>query len=211
MSSFLQIAAKSLSVVFYPLFIPTYGMGLFCLAHGVHIAPLAGVWITVALTGTFLLTCALPVTAIWIMMKRGEVKDLYIDDPRERTMPYIYTLFGFGCWCYMLIHILQVPLFLSCTAVGATAAIGIVCVINRWWKISAHLAGMGGLLGGILCYCLRLGAFPTGGTWVLWLGLSWLLMWARMYLNAHTGAQVSAGWLLGLVCTFIPYCLLANV
>ncbi len=202
-----DIIAKTLSVILYPLFVPTYGIVLFCYAYSLHVAPLAGVWMAVAIIGTFLLTCILPVTAIWIMMKKGEVKDLYMDDPRERTVPYLYSALGFGFWSYLLVQILHVPVYIGCVAIGGTLAIGLVAVINRWWKISAHLTGFGGLVGGILSYCLGLGAFPTWGTLCLWLGLSWLLMWARLYLDAHTGAQVSAGWLLGAACTFIPYCI----
>lgn len=209
MNKTLDIAAKFLSVVLYPLFVPTYGMVLFCWAHSLHVSPLPTIWVIVALVGTFLLTCVLPITAIWIMMKRGQIKDLYIDDPHERTMPYLYAFMGFGFWAYLLVHVLHAPSFLGGVAVGATIAIGLVAVINRWWKISAHLSGMGGLVGGILSYCLGLGAVPTGGTWAALLGVSWLLMAARLRLNAHTDAQVSAGWLLGLACTFLPYLIMS--
>ena len=208
MTKTLDIIAKTLSVVLYPLFVPTYGIALFCYAYSLHVAPLAGVWVAVAVIGTFILTCLLPITAIWIMMKKGEVKDLNIDNPRERTIPYLYSALGFGFWSYLLVQVLQAPIFISCVAIGGTLAIGLVAIINRWWKISAHLTGLGGLVGGILSYCLGLGAYPTWGTLCLFLGLSWALMWARLYLDAHTPAQVSAGWLLGLTCTFVPYCIL---
>ena len=208
MTKILDIIAKTLSVVLYPLFVPTYGIALFCYAYSLHVAPLAEVWVAVAVIGTFILTCLLPITAIWIMMKKGEVKDLNIDNPRERTIPYLYSALGFGFWSYLLVQVLHAPIFISCVAIGGTLAIGLVAIINRWWKISAHLTGLGGLVGGLLSYCLGLGAYPTWGTLCLFLGLSWALMWARLYLNAHTPAQVSAGWLLGLTCTFVPYCIL---
>ena len=164
-------------------------------------------WVAVAVIGTFILTCLLPITAIWIMMKKGDVKDLNIDNPRERTIPYLYSALGFGFWSYLLVQILHAPVFISCVAIGATLAIGLVAIINHWWKISAHLTGLGGLVGGVLTYCLGLGAYPTWGTLCLFLGLSWLLMWARLYLDAHTAAQVCTGWLLGMICTFVPYCI----
>lgn len=211
MSYFLDIAAKILSVVLYPLFIPTYGICLFCYAHSMHIAPLHWAWTLIAIPGTFILTCVLPLTSIWIMMKRGEVKDLYIDNPRERTMPYIYAALGFGFWSYLMASILHAPLFLSFIAIGATVAIGVVAVINRFWKISAHLTGLGGLVGGIVSYCVGIGVIPTWVTFCLWLGLSLLLMYARLRLNAHTPAQVCSGWLLGLCCTSFPYCIYAYV
>ncbi len=211
MNTLLNIVAKILSVVLYPLFVPTYGIVLFCCAYSMHVAPLAGVWMAVAIIGTLILTCLLPITAIWIMMKKGEVKDLDMNDPRERTIPYLYSALGFGFWSYLLVQILHAPVYICCVAIGGTLAIGLVAVINRWWKISAHLTGFGGLVGGLMSYCLGLGAFPTWGTLCLWLGISWALMWARLYLNAHTPAQVCSGWLLGLTCTFAPFCILNYV
>lgn len=202
-----DITAKALSVLLYPLFVPTYGVALFCYACSVHTAPQHPVWIILALAGTFLLTCILPVTAIWIMMKRGEVTDMQIENAKERTMPFIYTILGFCFWCYLLIAILHAPLYISLVAVGATVATTAVAIINHWWKISAHLTGLGGLIGGLMSYCLGIGAIPTWSTLSGWLALSIALMYARLHLNAHTPAQVCAGWLLGIACTFLPYCI----
>lgn len=211
MNRLLDIIAKTLSVLLYPLFVPTYGMAIFCYAHSVHIAPLHGAWVLVAVIGTFVLTCLSPLGAIWIMMRRGMVSDLHITAPEERTMPYLCAAVGFAFWSYLMVSVLHAPLFISLVAIGATAAIAIVAVINKWWKISAHLTGFGGLVGGLFSYCLGLGAIPTWGTIALWLSVSLILMWARLRLNAHTPAQVCAGWLLGLICTFIPYCIYCYV
>ncbi len=200
-----DIAANILSVLFYPLFIPTYGMIFFCRAYSMHATPLPLVWQLVAIFGTFALTCAIPISAIWIMVRKGDIKDMQIENMHERTIPYLYTLFGFGCWSYFLFSILHAPLSISMISVGATVAIGLIALINRWWKISAHLTGTGGFVGGLMAYCLSIGAIPTIGTMTLFFGLSLLMMWARLRLNAHTDSQVSAGWLLGMICTFIPY------
>jgi len=212
MSRFPDILAKSLSVIFYPLFVPTYGIALFCWAYALQTeVPFPWIWTAIAVIGTFVLTCALPITAIWILMRRGTVKDLNIGDARERTMPYLYSLMGFGFWAYLMIAVLHAPLSLAYVSIGATFAIGLITLINRWWKISAHLTGLGGLIGGMFSYCLETGTLPTWHTLVLWFALTWLLMWARLYLNAHTSAQVCAGWLLGMSCTFLPYCIAAYV
>lgn len=207
MNRLLDIMAKTLSVLLYPLFVPTYGMIIFCVAFSAHVAPLPSVWTAIAVLGTLLLTCVIPVTAIWIMVRKGEIEDMQIENPEQRTIPYLYAALGFCFWCYLVFSVLKAPVFLSFIAAGATAAIALVALINRGWKISAHLTGMGGLTGGLITYCLGIGAIPTGMTLVLWLALSWLLMMARIRLNAHTPAQVSAGWLLGITCTFLPYCI----
>lgn len=211
MSKVSDIVANVLSVVFYPLFIPTYGMSLFCYAYSRQSVLLPPVWMAVAIVGTFLLTCAIPLSAIWIMIRKGDLKDIQIEDMNDRTVPYIYTLFGFACWCYFLFSIVHAPLSISMVSGGATAAIGLVALINRWWKISAHLTGIGGLVGGVMAYCLGIGTMPTWGVMAMLFGVSIVMMWARLRLNAHTDMQVSAGWLLGLACTFIPYFILTYV
>lgn len=211
MNRILNIFAQALSVLLYPLFVPTYGMAFFCYAYSTPEHRLPLVWILVALIGTLLLTCVLPATAIWSLIRKGKVSDMQIFDARERTYPYVYTALGFGFWAYLLIEILHVPFYIGLVAVGATIAIGLVAVINYWWKISAHMTSLGGLLGGVLSFCLGTGIVPAWGMMISWLAITLLLMWARLHLNAHTPAQVSVGWLFGLSCTFLPYAIIEYV
>ena len=211
MRRLLDIVAQSLSIGLYPLFVPTYGIALFCYAYASRVVSMPALWVIVAIVGTFLLTCLLPATAIWLLIRQGRVSSMQIYNAQERKMPYLYATIGFGFWSYLLIAILHVPIYIGLVAIGATVAIGIVSLINRRWKISAHLTGFGGLIGGLMSYCLGVGLFPAWPMLLLWLGITWLLMGARLYLNAHTPAQVAAGWLLGLSCTFIPYALLTYV
>ena len=206
-----DIAAKILSVALYPLFIPTYGIARFCYVFSRQVFPMQAVWSVLAISGTFILTCLLPITAIWILMKRGKVQDLNIENASERTIPYVYAFVGFCFWCYLLISILHAPAYISIVAVGATVAIGLVALINRRWKISAHLTGFGGFAGGLMSYCLGTGILPGAGIMSLLLAVSLLLMCARLHLRAHTSEQVCAGWLMGMACTFLPYCIMSYV
>lgn len=200
-----DILAKGLSALLYPLFIPTYGMMLFCYAFSLHQETLPLAWALIAIIGTHVLTCTIPLTAILLLIRRGRVSNLLIKDAGERTIPYAYTTISFCFWCYLLIGILHTPLYINMVAVGATIAIGIVTIINRRWKISAHLTAMGGLFGGFMAYCLGIGAIPTSWLLCLWMIITLLLMYARLWLNAHTPTQVVCGWLLGLTCTWVPY------
>ena len=208
MKDFTDILAKIFSVIFYPLFIPTYGVSLFCIADQSFTSQFLYVWMVIAIIGTFLLTCGLPLLAIWIGIRSGQIKDMQISDASERTAPYIYTLAGYLFWCYLMIKVLQMPIYINFVCIGATVAIALVTAINYRWKISAHLTGFGGLFGGLLCFCLGINAIPTTATFTMWFVLSLLFMCARVRLEAHTPAQVCAGWLLGLTCTFIPYCII---
>jgi len=199
--SVLTKIANVISAVFYPLFIPTYGMILFCAA--IHqLMPLPWTYWLIVIGSTLLLTFLIPFSLILYQVHKGDIDDIYIKNKDQRTLAYVETICGFGCWWYLLQMALHAPSWLCGVALGGTIAIALVAIINRWWKISAHLTGMGGLVGGILTAFYNLQ--PT--TYYLFyiaLAITLLVMYARLYLNAHTQWQVIAGFALGLSCTML--------
>lgn len=203
MQKVLDILAKTLSIVLYPLLIPTYGMGLFFAAMHVHSPEMPATLAWLSVVGTLFLTCVIPVTLIIWMWRRGQLTSLYIEDPKQRTTPYIYCTVCYAFWCYFVRATMHLPLMWLLLAIGATLALAMVTIINRRWKISAHLSAMGGLLGGVCSYGLCGGVDVTAAV-VAVLVVSLLLMYARIYLKAHTPMQVVCGYLLGLVFTFVP-------
>ena len=211
LNTILRLAAQTLSYVFYPLFVPSYGMVLFCLSLSTvegDSLPLAS-WL-VCVGTTFVLTALIPLTAIMIRLRRGKITDLYITNPEQRTVPYLYATLGFSFWVYFMVAVLHAPVYINLVVLGATMALLGVMLINRWRKISAHLTAMGGLVGGVMSHYL-MGNGGGIGLPVVLMVLALLLMYARIYLNAHTPLQVIAGFLLGLVLTLVPNCLLSYV
>ena len=190
------------------MFMPLYGMLLFCYAtkHWHPLLPSAYIWMCLA--GTAVLTLIIPIILLLFMWRKGYIDSLHINDAKQRTIPYIYTLICYGFWAYFVRVTLQLPIFLLLVTLGAIAALLAVTIINRRWKISAHLTGIGGLLGGICSFALNYSVLPLGLI-VGVLVISLMLMYARLYLNAHTPMQVVCGFLLGLLCTFIPTFIMA--
>lgn len=204
MAKIIHIIAQAWSILLYPLWIPTYGMLLLWLS--LHQSPitLSNTYWWICIGATFLLTAVQPLIIIVYLWRQGVISDLYIEQPDQRLRPYQFTAICYAMWCYVLYRTLHMPLFIVLIAIGALLSLIIVMLINRKWKISAHLNGMGGLIGGIASYHLCIGQMPTIGNVLCALACALLLMYARLYLRAHTGSQVVAGFLLGMVCTFIP-------
>ncbi|MBR1426398.1 MAG: phosphatase PAP2 family protein [Paludibacteraceae bacterium] len=201
MNRLLHISAQALSVLLYPLFIPTYGMLLFWAvlsANSGDLLPLAKWMIIVGTTSIF--TLVFPLLIILMMIYRKRLDDIQIREPEQRTLPYLYTFTCYLCWCIFIARI-HLPYFLLHTAIGATVALVAVMLINTRWKISAHLTAWGGLLGGIADYCLWTNRLPA--RWILLSAMliTCLLMYARIILKAHTPEQTAAGLLLGLIAT----------
>lgn len=203
MQQIFNILSRALSVILHPLFMPTYGMSMYMAAMRVRTPELPALYIQIGIITTFVLTALIPIILMLILWKRGSISSLHIDNAQERTTPYIYTLICFSFWCYFVGDVLKMPAVWLIVAIGATVALLAVTIINRWWKISAHLTALGGLLGGVMSIALYYSVLPTP----LIIGMlivSLLLMYARLYLNAHTPWQVVCGYLLGIVLTFIP-------
>lgn len=203
MERWLRILSEVYSVLLYPMLMPVYGMGLFCVGI-VRITPsLPKAYLWLCMCGTIVLTVVIPVLLLLYLKHKGRISSLYLDGQDERTIPYVYTLVCYGFWAYFLRETMGLPDLMLWVSLGAIVALGIVTVVNRWWKISAHLTGMGGLLGGVCSYAIYYSVLPSGLMASLLLA-ALVLMYARIYLGAHTALQVVCGMLVGLVSTFLP-------
>ena len=97
---------------------------------------------------------------------------------------------------YMLNHTLIYPYLLKAELFGAILIIIFAAIISKFWKISLHLLGMGGVVGVFIAL-----QFIEGGVMYLLLFfilLSGILGIARIAQKAHTHTQVYVGFLLGI-------------
>lgn len=202
MNNTLYYISRTISAVLYPMFIPTYGMLIYFLAlRSLITYPAPIIWIGV--TGTFIFTCLLPLSVILVMIRRGNLTDIYIRDPKQRTMPYIYSIVCYGFWAYFCSQVMHLPQFIVLTAIGSAVVLLLVLLINRKWKISAHLTALGGLFGGMMSFSLTTGISATISLISCSIA-ALLLMFARVYDESHTPMQVVCGYLLGTMATFLP-------
>jgi membrane-associated phospholipid phosphatase len=190
-----------ISFVFQPLLMPTYGMILLLNLDVFDLLPL--IWKLVAVIGTLLFTGLLPAVPILLMMKRGEVHDLFISRREERTMPYLFSFLAYIFWTLFMWRGLSFPMFIVGAGVGTAISILIITFINLKWKISAHLSGIGGLAGGVFGVCYRL-AYNPFWFFILVLFLAALVALSRIGLKAHTPGQTLAGFTVGFISVFIP-------
>lgn len=199
----LSILSQFWSILLYPMWMPLYGVILFCVAARKLLPILPASYMGMCIAGTAVLTLIIPIILLVFLWRKGYIDSLHIDNAKQRTTPYIYTLICYGFWAYFVRVTVKMPTFMLLVAIGAMVALLAVTIINHWWKISAHLTGIGGLLGGIFSFTLNYSILPLMLIIIVLL-LALLLMYARIYLQAHTPMQVVCGFLLGLLCTCIP-------
>ncbi|SFC14638.1 hypothetical protein SAMN05421780_10378 [Flexibacter flexilis DSM 6793] len=190
-------AAMGLSVLLHPLLQPTLLFGI--LFYGVEgllpVAPDVKKQFLLLIT---LFTFGVPMLGIYLLHLIGYVRDLHMTDRRDRIMPMVLTTAVYLAISWMFFQ--KGASYIVAIVMGTiSVALLLTTVISLVWKISAHAVGAGGVLG-----CVLMISYVFSASYLLYpvLGLSvllGLLLSARLYLNAHTPAQVWAGFVLGFV------------
>lgn len=188
-------AARFLSSVLSPLFMPAYGVFLtLWVSFLCSLAP--GVRWTVVMV-VLGITGILPVVAIAVLHNLKVIDDKRLINRVERRIPYLVGIVCCIAAAFYLNHV-HSPLWFVMFQGGAALAVVLLAVINLWWKVSAHLAGIGGVLA--LLYQIHVQGLEAFNLfWVICVAilLAGMLGTSRIILGRHTFAQVLAGFVVG--------------
>jgi membrane-associated phospholipid phosphatase len=192
----IHFIAKTISYLFHPLLLPTIGLLILFNHSEMHLwVPEKGMQ-HFLLAFTFCLTFLLPLLHALLLIKMKQITSLSMPTKEERRMPYLATTILYSIQLYFVMK-MELPTVIKALMLSATFLAAAILVINTFWKISAHMAGMGALTGIMiaLSYRLQINLLPL--MVVLFL-LSGLVAFARLYLNAHSTSQVYVGFILGM-------------
>lgn len=192
--------ARVLSVLLHPIFMPLAGTFILLTFGGwlVLMPPVAKTYIYVVIG---IATLAIPAAIMPLLLYGRVISDLYLSRTEERRIPLLIMAFLYLATAFVL-QKAQVPGVIGVFMNGSSLIV-LACAILSWrWKISNHMAGLGGVAGMVLAISLH---------WMLNLG--WLLAilfmiagiagYARLRMGHHTPAQVYYGYLLGFFINFL--------
>lgn len=158
-------------------------------------------WIITSMIFSF--SFLLPVINIYILYRLNRISSLHMENQNERTFPYVLTsCFYFGLF-YLFLDLSVWP-SIKVLVFGGGTAILLTAIINLKYKISAHMVGIGGLLGSliVISYVLKYNAVPQMAAIVI---LAGVIATCRLYLKAHEPKQIYSGFFLGLVTQLIVF------
>lgn len=141
-------------------------------------------------------TMVLPLISIFWLMQKGKVSSLEMSNHKERSLPLFKTVIWMSFGYYLLQNLLFYTPILKAELLGAILIILLAAIISKFWKISLHLLGIGGVVGVFIALQIMHGDFLY--LLLLFILLSGLLGVARIKQKAHNYAQVYAGFLVGL-------------
>lgn len=202
--TFAWYIAQGTSYILHPLVLPSWAFGLLVYFMPLRILRVPEEYRLQLWLFLFILTCLMPLLLVLIFYSAGVFKSLTMHEQQERLFPFLLiTVFYLGV-TYVLGYsegFGKLPA-LSIIIGGIALSIALVTGITYFWKISAHSTGMAGVLAVLMAIYIKhtekILFLPILTSFVL-LGL---LMSARLYLSAHTPAQVWAGACLGWFVNF---------
>lgn len=189
-----------ISTVFQPLLMPTYGVMLLFVYTYFGVIYRHQFWPIV--TPVILFSFVIPAILIYMLLRMGMISDLSLKVRRERFYPYMITLLSYTAMI-IFYYRMHMPRWFMMIMVASVAIMVVAILITFKWKISAHMFGIGGLIGGAMAvsffversnpYYMFMGLFIIAG----------LVGTSRLILRRHTLGQVIAGFLLGFLVSFL--------
>lgn len=178
-----------------PLLMPVYGIVLVFMLTLYSYVPM-GVKLGFSLIVAGV-TIVVPALMVLLLKRLGMVDDLGLNGRKERTIPYIITILCMGGTAVFL-AMKGFPMWVVMFYAGGALAGLIEVIINNWWKISAHGAGVAGLVALVVRMSHTPMVNPDVLTWlIVAVACAGLTGSARLWLGRHTLGQVLAGYAVG--------------
>jgi len=196
----LEKLAKTVSIIFHPLLMPT--LGVYLLFHSDSFLSYQppeiqrAVYIIV-----FLSTCMLPLSFMPFFLYNQKISSFFVRERKERIIPLAVTVVMY-VFAYILILRIPISSVLKGFVLASALNVLMLLVVSFWWKMSAHLVGMGGIVGLFMSLSLLEGVYVIPQLMVSII-VAGIIGSSRLYLDAHNPLQIVAGFLQGIFITVI--------
>ncbi len=190
-----RLMAGIYSWITCPLLCPVYGIILIFILSILSYNPLSTkVMLSLMVFG---INTILPILLFILLKIFNIIQDVALNNQKERALPYVIVILcmlgsAFFIWTR------QAPSWVVMFFCGGSVAGIINLIINKWWKISAHAAGLSGIVAMLICLT-QIGT-PQSDVLPYICGsiiATGLLGTCRVYLRRHTLWQVIAGTVVG--------------
>jgi hypothetical protein len=196
--------ALLLSVVFQPLLMPSlvFGLLFFAVPQASSIPESFKVRLFyLIVTSTLLIPMVLMLGLRW----SGMVKSLHFEEKSERRTPFILVTLFYLLTTYFLKEKTELDPILW-QGMGIIAfAVALLTGVTFFWKMSAHMTGIGGVMGVLAVFGMYFPSLDLAYLLVATLLLGGLVASARLYLDAHRPAEVYVGLLVGFAICWMGF------
>lgn len=188
--------ARLISIILHPIFIPIISFYL-------SIKMVPDLDFTIANYQNYILliliicTIMLPVLCMLFLIKFDVISSLEMTKNQERPIPLLLT----GGLLILSLKLTEKLLIftpvLKKELVGAIIIILLASIISKFWKISLHMLGVGGLIGVLVSLQYLYGGLSS--MIIYFMLIAGITAMARIYLKAHNHSQIYVGFIVGFI------------
>ena len=191
--------ARVTSIVFTPFSIPFLAFLVLFLFSYLRIMPILYKGIVLGIVYCF--TILTPTITIFLFRKINGFARQEQSERKKRYVTILLTIISY-VFCLLMMRKLNIPWYMT-GIIFVSLVISIICIlVNLKWKLSEHMAGMGGIIGGLVSFSALFSYNPV--VWLcLFILIAGILGSARIVLGHHTLGEVLSGFVVGLVCSFL--------
>ena len=191
--------ARITSIVFTPFSIPFLAFLVLFLFSYLRIMPILYKGIVLGIVYCF--TILTPTITIFLFRKINGFARQELSERKKRYVPILLTIISY-VFCLLMMRKLNTPWYMT-GIIFVSLVISIICIlVNLKWILSEHMAGMGGIIGGLVSFSALFSYNPV--VWLcLFILIAGILGSARIVLGHHTLGEVLSGFVVGLVCSFL--------
>lgn len=196
--------ARIISVIFHPLLMATYLLGLLSFVLPSALYPINIESRNSFLILIFLMTFVLPALNISFFRIVGSISSITMPDRAQRVRPFflISLIYGFVTYLFFIKSRISVDDNLFKLLIIIDALVIVATLITLFYKVSIHTLGVTGILG-ILLPLNKVAEnnalfIPT----LVLIVIAGVVMSARLQLNSHTPREVLIGAVTGFAVGF---------
>ena len=146
-------------------------------------------------------TLILPIVMMPILIRTKIITSYLLKEQTERRIPFLIIALLYLIGAFVLQRV-DAPIIISLFLNGSSMVVLLVAIVNWRWKVSAHMAGIGGVTGMVLAISFRWMLNEQLLIAVLFM-IAGLTGYARLRNDDHTPGQVYIGFLIGFFINFL--------
>ena len=185
--------SKIISYIFHPVLIPTLGF-LLLFNSGFYFSLLTWDAKRFVLLVVLLTTALLPIISVGILSLNPKF-NIAMEQSKDRILPLLSSSVFYYLGSVLLGRMRAFPIF-KLFLMASVLVIIIVLLVSFKWKISNHMAAVGGMTGTLFALSFRTGVNPVWSLLFVVI-VSGVVGTARLVLKKHNLKQIVAGYAVG--------------
>jgi hypothetical protein len=201
-SPLLRIAAKTISYLFHPLFVPLY-IGLFFVYEARLFSDRSDWQLKIILIQFFIYYTFFPLMTTLLAKALGFIETIYLKTQKDRILLYIVCeIFYF--WGWYVFRNIHFPREVVMFALGVFLACSLGLILNAYMKISMHTISLGVVCTSFIL--MGMAGYTSYGFYItMALLITGITATARLIDSNHTQTEIYFGFFAGAFAQLIAY------